>query len=228
MLNRTCYLLSYIKFGDQDAILHCYSSEEGFESFIVKGIYTSRNKKKPYLLPLNLLNLSLRKTAGSGINFSVTKMELAANSYLNATVKNTSVVFFAAEFLHQILKEENQSHKAFQEISLFRKEIDASNFNSSAGLLFNFLKIIGVAPLFSERRYLDPVRGNFTNEISPIVFDEGISLVWKKYLNSENGYLINLSKEERNRFLDSLLKYYEYHFSGFSIPQSLGVLRQIF
>jgi DNA repair protein RecO (recombination protein O) len=59
MHNQICFLLSYLKYGDNDAFLHCFSAEEGYQSFFVKGIYSAKNKKKPYLFPLNLLRVSV-------------------------------------------------------------------------------------------------------------------------------------------------------------------------
>ena len=42
-------LLSYIKYGDNDAILHCFTENAGFQSFFMRGIYSPKNKKKAYL-----------------------------------------------------------------------------------------------------------------------------------------------------------------------------------
>ena len=45
MDKNTGFLLSYIKYGDYDAILHCYTLESGFQSFFMRGIYSAKTKK---------------------------------------------------------------------------------------------------------------------------------------------------------------------------------------
>ncbi|MGS0748846.1 recombination protein O N-terminal domain-containing protein [Halpernia sp. GG3] len=39
MTKKKGFLLSYLKYGDNDAILHCFTNDEGFESFYIRGIY---------------------------------------------------------------------------------------------------------------------------------------------------------------------------------------------
>ena len=54
-MTQEVFLLSYTKYGDHDAVLHCFCRENGFESFFAKGIYATKNKKKAFLFPLNEL-----------------------------------------------------------------------------------------------------------------------------------------------------------------------------
>jgi DNA repair protein RecO (recombination protein O) len=227
MKNRDCFLLSYLKYGDYDAVLHCFSVEEGFESFFVKGIYSARNKKKPYLFPLNLLNISIAKNRNSRSICTAAKIECTAD-YDNGDTRIHSILFFTADFLNQILRAESQSLAVFQEIQRFHVEIGEMNMDSSISLLFRFLKISGISPLFREENYLDPQSGTFTNKFSTDVFTDEISHLWKIFLTAEDPYKIRLKRIQRNEFLDSVLTYYKWHFTGFFIPNSLAVLRQIY
>ena len=52
-------LLSYIKYGDNDAILHCFTENAGFQSFFMRGIYSPKNKKKAYLTPMTELYFTI-------------------------------------------------------------------------------------------------------------------------------------------------------------------------
>ena len=228
MLNQTCFLLSYVKYGDNDAILHCFSEENGYQSLFAKGIYSSKNKKKPYLFPLNLLNITLSKVGKNQAISNVSKIELAADFYDFNEVKINTILFFAADFLHQILRNEHQNHLAFEEISIFRDELTISNPDSYLALIFNFLKIIGIAPLLSDEKYLNPESGTFSFEIANPIFTEEISMLWKRFLTAEKSYEIHLKRSERTAFLDSLMIYYHLHFTGFYVPASLAILRQIY
>ncbi|AYO57220.1 hypothetical protein CO230_03195 [Chryseobacterium sp. 6424] len=47
MYLQTCYLLSYIRYGDHDAVLHCFSKDAGYQSFFAKGSIHLKTRKKP-------------------------------------------------------------------------------------------------------------------------------------------------------------------------------------
>lgn len=228
MQTHTCFLLSYVKFGDNDAFLHCFSADAGYQSFFAKGLYLNKNKKKPYLFPLSLLAISVVKTGASKKIPTVSKLELASEYVEVKDVRMQSIVFFAAEFLHQILREEQRNPVAFQAVSQFREDIKKNNFNAHINLLVKFLGISGVAPLTNAYKFLNPEAGNFTHEIAHPIFTEDISRIWKTFLMAEDIGEISLTRDNRNSFLDSLLIYYHQHFTGFYTPHSLAVLRQIF
>lgn len=227
MQNQTCFLLSYNKYGDNDAFLHCFSAEEGYQSFFAKGIYSSRNKKKPYLFPLNLLNISVINRGNSKPVSTVSKLELAGEFYDFNDVKINSILFFVAEFLHQILRNEDQNKFSFAAIHDFREKIKGNNYDSHIELLFRFLEISGIAPLSNEKKYLDPESGTFNDEISNAVFNEEMSDIWKSFLMTDDAE-IHLKRSQRNVVVDSLMIYYHYHFTGFYTPNSLAIVRQIF
>ena len=227
MHNQTCFLLSYVKYGDNDAFLHCFSAEEGYQSFFVKGIYSAKNKKKPYLFPLNLLNISVFKRGNNATISTVSKLELAEEFFDFNDVRTNSILFFIAEFLNQILKQEDQNRFSFEAIEKFREEIKLNNFDAYIVLLFSFLEISGIAPLQNSKKYLDPESGTFTDVISHAFFDEEISSIWKGFLSNKTS-ATHLKREQRNAIVDSLIIYYHQHFSGFYTPNSLAVLRQIF
>ena len=96
----SAFLLSYLKYGDNDAILHCYTKENGFQSFFLKGIYTSKNKKKAYLVPLNELLITTVDKAKSTELLLVKKIESIENSFSDYDVKISSLTFFVSDFLY--------------------------------------------------------------------------------------------------------------------------------
>ena len=80
----------------------------------------------------------------------------------------------------------------------------------------------------SEENFLNPESGTFNMEISHPIFSEEISQLWKRFLSAEKSYEIRLKRDERTRFLDSLMIYYHLHFTEFYVPASLAILRQIY
>lgn len=228
MQNQICFLLSYIKYGDYDAILHCFCQDLGFQTYFVKGIYAPKNKIKAHLFPLNQINVTLRTGKSSSAMQTVAKIEKGNLDFDFEEVKINSILFFVSDFLHQILREETQSKKIYKELEVFIRELYKKNYDAYIALIFKILKSQGISPLLSDKTYLDPESGTFSVAQNHLVFDAEISTIWKNYLSIENGYEIKLNRRIRNKILQSLMLYYQIHFAGFYQPKSLGVIEQIF
>ncbi|MCA6068616.1 DNA repair protein RecO [Chryseobacterium sp. RG1] len=221
------FLLSYLKYGENDAIIHAFTENDGFQSYFLKGIYTKKNKKKAFLLPLNKLNFAVNMARGNGIP-TISKLELDHFYDLYSDINANTVVFFISDFLNQILRIENKNTVLFIGIDEFLQELDRKNYQSHLILLIKILKILGVAPLINEGQYLNPETGVFALEMAHHFFDEHNSLIWKNILSSESPYEIKIPSKFRRNFLDSILIYYHYHFADFKTPGSLEIIQQIF
>ena len=121
MDKNTGFLLSYIKYGDYDAILHCYTLESGFQSFFMRGIYSAKNKKKAFLSPLNELGITFSSHHGNLP--TIKKVELNEKLPDEVNVHQNAVIFFLSDFLNQILKNESQNVALYQEIKFFKQKI---------------------------------------------------------------------------------------------------------
>ncbi|WP_175621517.1 DNA repair protein RecO [Chryseobacterium schmidteae] len=221
------FLLSYIKYGENDAVLHCFTEEDGFQTYFLKGIYSKTNKKKAFLLPLNKLTFSVNSGKSNGIQ-TVSKLEIVEANDVYTDIKANTVIFFIADFLNQILRNENKSPILFHLIDELIFELGQQNYRSHLILLVKILKTQGVAPLLGEGTYLDPETGTFSSLGSHHLFDSENSLLWKLILSSQNPYEIKIPQAMRKTFLDSLLVYYHYHITDFKTPNSLEVIQQIF
>ncbi len=221
------FLVSSIRYADSDAILNLYTKESGFESFFVKGIYTQKSKKKSFLFPFNLLEISVYKLK-SGTISTVSDLELVRSHYQENDMKTNCILMFASDFLSPILKNENENEILFSEINYFLHQVQSQNINAHLALAFNILQINGLLPLISTASFLNPESGKFEAEKSHQLFDEKISEIWKTFLISKNTYEVRLSRSERNEFLESMIRYYHFHFENFRFPESLEILKQIF
>lgn len=221
------FLLSYVKYGENDAIIHAFTENDGFQSYFLKGIYSKKNKKKAFLLPLNKLNFVINIAKGNSIP-TISRFELVEFYDFYTDINANTVVFFISDFLNQILRIENKNTAIFDGINEFLTELDLKNYQSHLIFLIKILKIHGVAPLESNGKYLDPETGIFTFEVTHHFFDEYNSMIWKNILSSENPYDIKIPSKLRRTLLDSILIYYHYHFADFRTPASLEVIQQIF
>ncbi|AZA82320.1 DNA repair protein RecO [Chryseobacterium lactis] len=227
MNSQNGFLLSFIKYGENDAVLHCFTEEEGFQTYFLKGVYSKKNKKKALLQPLNQLNFSVTSTRGNGIA-SVSRFELVKNNDIYTDIKTNTVIFFISDFLNQVLRYENKNIPVYFSIDQFIDELTNRNYQAHLLFLLVILKIQGVAPLLSDGKFLDPETGTFVPNSTHQLFTEEVSLIWKQALSAENLYATKIHSSIRKDFLDSLLVYYHYHITDFKTPASLEVIQQIF
>ena len=225
-MTQEVFLLSYTKYGDHDAVLHCFCRENGFESFFAKGIYAPKNKKKAFLFPLNEL---LVYTSDKKKNIpNVIKLEQKNSELFTSDIRKNSILFFISDLLNQVLRNENQNQNIYSEISLFLSQLQMDNFQSHLIFIFRLLKQQGLQPLFSHKTYLNPESGNFEDIESHHFFNRDISAIWKELIVSQNPYDIKLSRLGKQNFLDSVLVYFHYHFTDFREPKSLEIIKEIF
>jgi DNA repair protein RecO (recombination protein O) len=227
MNSQNGFLLSFIKYSENDAVLHCFTEEEGFQTYFVKGIYSKRNKKKALLQPLSLLNFTINPTRGNGIP-SVSRFELVKSYNTYMDIKANTVIFFISDFLNQVLRHENKNPILFYSIDEFINQLTSKNYQCHLLFLVTILKIQGVAPLINDGKYLDPETGTFSPFPAHQLFTEDISAIWKTAVSSQDLYTTKIHSSQRKDFLDSLLVYYHYHITDFKIPASLEVIQQIF
>ena len=153
MDKNTGFLLSYIKYGDYDAILHCYTLESGFQSFFMRGIYSAKNKKKAFLSPLNELEITFSSYHGNLP--TIKKVELSEKIPDEVNVHQNAVIFFLSDFLNQILKNESQQVALYQEIKFFKQKILDKKMHAHYFFLIRMLHFFGISPLVSEEKFLN-------------------------------------------------------------------------
>lgn len=227
MNSQNGFLLSFIKYGENDAVLHCFTEEDGFQTYFLKGIYSKRNKKKALLQPLNKLSFSVTPARGGRIP-SVSKFELLKTNDVYTDIKAGTVIFFISDFLNQVLRHENKNPNIFFNIDEFLNELMNKNYQCHLLFLIRILKIQGVAPLVNDGSFLDPETGTFSAVAAHQLFGQEISSVWKTALTSGDIYSTKIHSALRKDFLDSILVYYHYHITDFKMPASLEVIQQIF
>lgn len=221
------FLLSYVKYGDAHAVVNCFT-DEGFQSFFIRNIFSKKSKQRAFLAPLNEISLHIQIKSGTDSLKEVSKMELLKHPELQQQYKAGAVLFFTADFLYQVLRNEQQNEEIYHEISTFLKHLEKGNMNVHYILLTRFLKISGILPLSGNGRYLDPETGTFSASQTHQLLDEEISELWKQIISDIHPYEITVPSELRKKFLDSVFLYYQLHFSDFRIPGSLEVVQQLF
>lgn len=219
------FLLSYLKYGDTDAVLHCFTEQDGYESYFAKNIFSTRSRKKAYLQPLNELQLKYRLKSGSAMHL-IWDME-PIHTIENQNIKISTILFFISDFLNNILKNETDQTLIYSEIKLFLVEVEQHNYSSHLFFMIKLLNRLGLSPLISEKKFLDADSGEFSNSQTSTFFTDKISEIWKSILTSDKPYTADLNSEIRAELLDSIMFYYQNHLSNFRRPKSLEIIRQL-
>lgn len=222
MEKRIGFLLSYIKYGESDAILHVFTKEEGYKSIFVRGVYAPKSKKRALLRPLIELEFNLNSHK-RGLQTASTLQILKAVD--GGNIKINSLLFFIADFLNNILRDEINGTPVFDEIESFVSQLHRNSNDAHIQFLIHFTQLLGVNPLLSDEPYLNPIKGLFESKPSHHLFDAETSEIWK--LGLLDPYHTVLNNNKRKSLLEGLMVYYSEHVPGFKIPASLSVLQQL-
>lgn len=222
------FIIHYLKYGENDVIAHCFTENSGFKAFFLKNILGKNSKKKAFLLPFCELDFQLNSKNKNASIQSILKLELVEAKDIYTDIKSNTIVFFVSDILNQLLRNEYQNTKIYQEINVFLEALQLNNYQAHLIFLVQILKIQGVAPLLQENSFLNPESGTFEATITHHLFNYETSNIWRKILTDQNPYHIELTHSERKAFLDSLLVYFHYHISDFKNPISLEVIQEIF
>lgn len=225
-MTQTGFLLSYTRFGDHDAVLHCFTAEAGFQSFFLRGIYSAKNKKKAYLLPLNELNITLKP--GVGRLLTATKLEPVSGPSGEQDLTSVNISFFLADFCQQILRDLQKQNDVYHELSEVSAQLRSGNRRAHLIFLMRMLKLSGYYPLLNAEDYLNAEAGVFEAHIYHPIFEKVISGYWKKLYDADFPYQLTIERADIRNLLDSIMIYYKLHFPNFSQPKSLDVLREIY
>lgn len=229
-------ILWYLRYGENSVISHIYTEEYGRQAFIFKGIKSAKGRQKfSFLQPLSLVRLPIdyrpnkELYTGNGAHpFHVMQ------SIPFQQVKN-SVAFFLAELLSKVL----QAHEADAPLFRFLKEsillLDNEEFrgvNFHLAFLVKLTQFLGIQPEESEdpNGLLSITQGEFSiaSYVDSLSLEQ--SLLWQKMQNKPLDACdsLELSREQRNVFLQKLLQYYSYHLHDLGKLKSLAVLQEIF
>lgn len=222
------YLLSTVRYGESDGILSLYVRDQGYTSCFLKGAFGSKSRSKAYLQPLMPLEVRLRDQRARGTLATALKVEPTDTSPTEWDLVDTSMLFFASDFLNQILRQEPYHSKVYTAIGEFHDALKEKSRSAHLGLMYQMLELQGLSPLTGPAAFLNPQEGTYQDTpVHPLLSRE-LSTLWKEMAAAENPLRHLVASGQRAAFLDSLILYFSFHYPGFKIPASLAVLKELF
>jgi DNA repair protein RecO (recombination protein O) len=232
--------LGSVRYGDTSLIAACYTRQYGLQSYMLKGILSAkRNKKlsKSFFEPLSLLEFEAKRNQDHKLGYLQQVHLLYPYSTIPFDLRKKAVVFFLAEIIHQVLKEEQQEANT----SLFdfiQKRMLWLDENDSIGLfhlktILDLTLFIGFEPNMSDRDapFFDLESGCMCRYKPKANFIEGrLKNLWVGILGMKFDLIleIKVSKEEKAALLDYAIKYFKLHLQQFKSPKSKEILNEIF
>ena len=230
-------VLSSIKYGETSLIVKAYTKSDGLQSYLLKGVLSSRKGKlkAAYFLPMTQLEIvANHKYKGTLESIREARVSYPYNTVQTDILKN-SISLFIAEILVRSIGDSEQDEGMFEFIEAAFQWLDVHDQISNFHLYFllQLTKFLGFYPDITDidLPYFDLQEGEFliAPGLNPMM--EGDTLLYFKKLlgtNFDSMHTVKLGKNERRDLLQNLVVYFELHLHGFKRPRSLAVLNEVF
>lgn len=230
-------VISSIKYSDSSLIVRLFTAEKGLQSFLIKGVLSSKKGKinAAYFLPLSQLkivaNIQDQRNLQSLREVSI----LHPYKTLGVAIKKQSIVLFLSEILSYCIQEQEKNEPLYEFLKHSFIWLDnhekVSNFH--VYFLLQLTKYLGFYPdvSFLEAQAFNLHEGEFTSFGPKEQLITGEKLKCFKRLLGINFEVLDstqFTRKERKELLDMMIKYYETHVQGFRLPKSLKVLESVF
>ena len=236
ILETKAIVLSSLKYGDTSLIIRCYTQDFGLKSFIAKGVFTKKKRNTSLYFPLAEIDLSFQPKSNEQ---QLVFLKSAQTSYYYESLHfhpiKSAIVFFLAEILNLVLKEEADNPELYFYIENSLKEFDQKKDDFADFHLVFLIQLsyfLGFYPnLEIDGNLFDLENGFFTNSNSSInMLKADETVLFKKLLelhfseDSKNTF----NQSQRSLLLEIIVKYYQIHTNNFKKPKSLQVLHELF
>tara|TARA_R110002072_G_scaffold96968_5_gene213075 strand:+ start:1044 stop:1769 length:726 start_codon:yes stop_codon:yes gene_type:complete len=230
-------VISAIKYSDTSLIVKLYTKEIGLVSYLLKGILKSKKGKlkTAYFQPLTQLNIVASHQKNRNLQILKEAQVIHVYNSLHTTIVKQSIVMFVSEILSSAIQEEENNSLLYDYLERSFIWFDSHEQISNFHLLFllNLTKFLGFYPdtFDSHLNGFHLEEGLFTenmNEKEIIKADELIQFKKLLGINFDSVENINFTKIQRQKLLQTLIRYFELHLGGFRKPKSLAVLETVF
>lgn len=237
IISSKAIVISSIKYSDTSLIVRLYTKEVGLVSFLLKGVLKSKKGKlrTAYFQPLNQLSIIFSHQQKRNLQLLKEAQVIHVYESIHTSIVKQSIVLFLSEVLTSAIQEEENNNLLYEYIENSLIWFDSHEQTSNFHLLFllNLTKFLGFYPDVSQshKKGFHLREGLFTDDLQLKEVIKGNEIFQFKKLLGINfdkiGYM-NFSKTERQRLLQTLIRYFELHLGGFRIPKSLAVLETVF
>ena len=229
-------VLTAVLYNDNSYMLNLFTDELGYVTTSVK-IGKRSKVRQSHIQPLTSLDVELTGKPSQKI-MHITEC-ITSKGCENIIYEPEKIITaqFLSDFLQQTLKQSQKETRLFDFISksiIYFNNIKRGQSNFHLVFLIKLTHYLGFFPNlegFKYGVYFDLEAGCFVhtppihnNYLSP---NDTFNFVQFLRLDYNTMYIYTLTREQRNIFLDFIIKYYKLHISDFDNLKSLNILRQL-
>ncbi|MCR5130345.1 MAG: DNA repair protein RecO [Prevotella sp.] len=240
MLTKTrAIVLHSIRYGERQMIVDMLTSELGRMSFLCRMPSTQKGKlKKQFFQPLTQLELEVDYHQKSNLQRLRDVRMAMPWATLPFNAEKLAVALFLAEFLLYATRDEQQNEPLFEYVSSSIEWLDTQSgsvANFHLVFMMRLSRFIGFFPNLEDYRegaYFDLRNGSFSNTV-PLHPDflgaeDSARIGVLMRMTYKTMHLFHLTREERQRCVETILTYYRLHVPNFPELKSLGVLQELY
>ena len=211
-------VLRFVRYGESSVIVTLFTRQEGLQSYMLKGIRSSKSGSKMALFqPLNLLELVAYHREQNGINHIRESKCYYIFKNLNTDLRRQTIGFFLTEIMNKTIREQSHTEVLYEFLESVLIRLDTTNEpleNFPIMFLIDLSRHLG----FGLQR---------AEDISGHQFIPGSILqTLQKFLDSDFAD-VRLSKDSRRELMTVLLNFYKGHLENFGQINSVEILREL-
>lgn len=240
MLTKTrAIVLHSVKYGDEKTIVDMLTADFGRLSFVCRLPKTQKGKlKKQFFQPLTMLSIELDYRQGGALQHLRDVRMTHPFSSIPFDAAKLSISLFVAEFLLHATRGEQQNEALFQYVEHSIEWLDGQSrsfANFHLVFMMRMSRFIGFFPNLEDYREGDcfDLRSGTFVAVKPSHADfveavEASRIGLLMRMGFESMHLFRLTRQERNRCAELILKYYRLHVPNFPELKSIGILKELF
>lgn len=232
-------VLNTVKYGDSGLIVYLYTNVFGRQTYMVKGVRSSRGKgnKAALFQPMFLLEFEGSEPRYGQMHHMKDVVPFVTLSSLPFDVRKSTMALFMAEVVYRLIRESEPDENLFNfisksVISLDKQTEGIANFH--LWFLVGLTQFLGFYPgnEYTAGYIFDIIKGLFVTRVPEhgMFMPENDSRLLGVLMDAEMSRLseIRLSRTERVSFLNSLLLFIGYHADSVNSVKSVDILREVF
>ncbi len=232
-------VLHTIKYGERSLIAHLYTSHGGRQSYIVRGVRSTRGhgNKGALLQPMFILEFEGSSNPRSELHYMKDVRNVLPFSSLPFDARKSTISMFMAEVLYRLIREIEPNERLFAFVcdsvaTLDTMDEGVANFH--LWFLVRLSEYLGFFPGgdYREGDWFDIRTGEFTVTPPPhrLVMDPDSAALLDRLRSTDAARLgeVQLSRAQRVAFMEGVLEFFGYHFDAISGVRSLSILREVF
>lgn len=226
-------VLRCVNYSETSIVATIYTSELGLRSYMLKGVRKSKNKQNGNIYqPLQVLDLNVYEQANKQLQYiKEAKIDFLFQN-LRFDIRKTAIGLFILELVYSTVKELEPNPELFELIVDQLTQLDEQEQDFQQAHLQFMLALsqyLGFLPHnnFNEQNHLFALQdGQFVSpkDIYPHCLNVNDSEIFHRFLSQKKP----INRLERNRVLELLERYYQFHVPGFTHLKTPEIFQEIF